>query len=57
MPNSVRRSFSLLAVAGLVAMYAGCSNPTGQGTVSGAWNANCGSASSAWYRVDAQRIG
>lgn len=45
MPNSVRRSFSLLAVAGLVAMYAGCSNPTGQGTVSGAWNANCGSAS------------
>jgi hypothetical protein len=57
MPNSVRRSFSLLAVAGLVAMYAGCSNPTGPGTVSGAWNANCGSASSAWYRVDAQRIG
>jgi hypothetical protein len=47
MPNSVRRSFSLPAIAGLLAAYAGCSSPTAPGTVSGAWNADCGPGSSA----------
>jgi hypothetical protein len=46
MPNSVRRGFSLLAAAGLVATYAGCSSLTGPGTISGAWNTGCGAGSS-----------
>jgi hypothetical protein len=44
MPRSVRRGVALLAVAGLVTAYAGCSSPTGPGSVSGAWN-DCGGTS------------
>ena len=46
MPNSVRRSFSLVLAAAFAAAFAGCSNLTGPGTVSGAWNAGCGAGSS-----------
>jgi hypothetical protein len=46
MPRSVRRGFTLLAAAGLVTAYAGCSSPTGPESVSGAWNADCGAAQS-----------
>jgi hypothetical protein len=41
MPRSVRRSVSLLAAAGLVTAYAGCSSPTEPRSVAGAWNADC----------------
>jgi hypothetical protein len=45
MPRSVRRGFTLLAAAGLVTGYAGCSSPTGPSSVSGPWNAGCQGAS------------
>jgi len=45
MPRSVRRGFTLLAAAGLVTAYAGCSSPTAPGSISGAWNADCQGAS------------
>ena len=41
MPRSVRRGVTLLAAAGLVTAYAGCSSPTGPSSVSGDWNADC----------------
>lgn len=46
MPNSVRRSFSLLLAAATTAAYAGCSSVTAPGTISGEWNAGCGLSSS-----------
>ncbi len=44
MPRSVRRGCTLLAAAGLIAAYTGCSSPTGPSLVSGDWN-DCQSTS------------
>jgi hypothetical protein len=57
MPNSVRRSFSLVAAAGVIATYAGCSSPTGPGTISGPWNADCGTASSECIGLSLDEMG